>query len=367
MKKISTLLLLSAITCLCVTSCAEVVSENLDDVDAIKESLNRINSYNYKQDFTTMSLYSKEVSKERFSLPEDASDELKSAATTGYTVVNKENVFRLDFSDSNDYYIYDFESISYSYLTSFDNKSGRPAYEVSPIRQGYQFYKANKRGAGERYYFEEFSTLTGTMTITDLDLDSFALISDEHISELEIIEDSLLEKNYLTVEQGKNFFEWYLMPIVEKTYRINYDIILNYQSDGTNAYTYSATEKGFFINTDKELEFEKEVTTFDSEKNEIKGETKNVLSPNGFDFRTLEPKFKVNKRFWADLVEEKEVGTRRVNVEYANAGWISKADISDERSNYEHILKEGVDSIVTSLYLINDFNVEIPHNYTPED
>ena len=141
MKKSKYLAILPLLSVVVMASgCAEEIPTETG-LDGVYSAIEKINSYDYKQDLKTIVYYTKASYNEKFEIPTEF--EGQDVVAADFRVVEDEVNTRIDFTDPNDMYFYHFTARKYKYLTSYDNISGTAGYTDTIVRFGYQFYKNN--------------------------------------------------------------------------------------------------------------------------------------------------------------------------------------------------------------------------------
>lgn len=350
MKK-RNLLFTSLVCVLSLTSCTNFLSKNYDNKEKVLEAVDKINDYDYTQDFSSFIIYSKSIYKSDYDFGKYADQGMHK----DFATIEEEEVLKVDFSNQDDLYIYYFSTKTYSFLSDYDSTSGTGNYaRRRGAISGYQFYKNN-----DKYIYNNF-LYTSIKSITSLDLDEFYIDSSK-VNELKSLEGRL--STGLTNDEGKLLFNYYLMPKIESQFRINEDILDNYVNDGSNIYSLSANDTDFVISgnfKDVKYNYSKSIANDDGKY----GSRQTVLQPGNYDTDDEAFTFTTAQRNWVSNFETVEgTCTRSLNVNYSKGGWLTKAKISDNRNVNEYERIKSVDKLYTSLEAYTDFNVVIPHSF----
>lgn len=237
MKK-RNILLVSLISTFALSSCTQFISKNYDNKEKLLESIDKINSYDYTKDFTSILIYAQSKYKSEY----DFGDYDSLGNHKDFAIINETEVFKLDFSNRDDLYIYDYTVREYLFVTGYNNMTGKANYSpISGVVTGYQFYKNN-----DKYIYNEYVN-TKIKEIKSLDLDK-SYIDESKKDELKALEGKF--SSGLTNDEGKLLFDYYLMPEIEHNFRINEDILDNYVNDKSDIYEFSGNDKEFVIHGD---------------------------------------------------------------------------------------------------------------------
>ena len=247
MKKSKYLAILPLLSVVVMASgCAEEIPTETG-LDGVYSAIEKINSYDYKQDLKTIVYYTKASYNEKFEIPTEF--EGQDVVAADFRVVEDEVNTRIDFTNPNDMYFYHFTSRKYKYLTSYDNISGTAGYTDTIVRFGYQFYK-NNNGS----YVLEMVGSRGIEAPKSLKLEQYPYITPS--ADLLSIESTIKSGvNKFNQEKATILFDELFTKIVENTYRINNSVVDTFESDGTNAYKYYATENSLSIEENGEFTF----------------------------------------------------------------------------------------------------------------
>lgn len=344
-------IILTSLGCvLLLSSCTQFISKNYDNKEKLLEAVEKINSYDYTKDFTSMLIYANSTYKAEYDYGEYAEQGLHSDTA----IVEEKQIIKVDFSNEDDLFIYYFTEKKYRFLTGYDSTNGSAQYDdISGAVTGYQFYKKNGS-----YTYNEFAG-TRLKTISSLELDKSYLDSTK-IDELRALESSIATG--LTQEQGSLLFHYYLMPEIEHSYRINEDILDNFVNDGTNIYEFGASDREFSINGDETCEF----TSDKAKANEdgTFGSRQTVLTPVSFSTRDEVVTFNTKNATWVtDFTKETSICSRSISANYIYGGWLSKALIDDSREDSEYNMIDNIEKLYTTYDVYTEFNINIPHIY----
>ena len=297
-----------------VTGCAEPISTE-NGLSEVYAAIEKVTSSDYRSEINSMVYYTKATYNEPFNVndvtytpaPEQGEEK---AVSADFRVVTDEVLTRIDFSNPNDLYYYNFTTRTYKYLTSYDNKVGTAGYSDTIVRFGYQFYK-NSKG---KYQLDMMGS-RGIEKAKSLKLDNYPYINAS--TELSNVE-SLISTGINTFdnENAKVLFDEFFTKIVEHNYRINKDKVDTFESDGTHGYQYLASDTSFEIHEAGNFEFEYKkpsISTFDvtisnieiGELNEESGTVKvSVKFSNGSKYdMELEPS-RIPENFGPDKYNE---------------------------------------------------------------
>lgn len=341
------------------TSCAKVVGTS-SDLSGVDAAINKVASQNYSQEVKTISYYEITESKEVFSTPEDYAEQ--DITNIGFRRVKNESFTRIDFSNPDDFYYYEFKKVTYNYYVGFDSKNGSTIVKPSSYFLATQFYKK----PGENIYHIERINNRRIKGIDSLNLDNYPYLNKEALADV----NTVIETGATTVskEQGTLLFNEYFKKLAEHKYRINKDIVNSYEADLTKSYEYSADDKTFIISANKEVEFNV-LTPKVVEYNEVGAPVYNSYEVNTLAPKTMkndetEPKYNVEKNTWLELEDKTQSALRNVNLVYGKCGWLSQGSIDDERNLYDaSTITDGSKEIILSYYLTADFNLKMPHSY----
>lgn len=341
------------------TSCAKVVGTS-EDLSGVNAAINAINSKSYENEVKTISYYEITESKEKFVTPEEYADQ--DIKNIGFRKVKNETITRVDFSNPDDFYFYEFTKVTFNYYVGFDSKNGSTIVEPTSYFLATQFYKK----PGESNYHVERVNNRTIKGLDSLNLDKYPYLNKDALTEV----NAKIESGATTLsnELGTILFNEYFRKILEHEHRINESIVSSFESDLTNSYEYLADGSTFIIHADKEVEFDTLspiVEGYDEQNAPIyKPFGVNVLYPRSMKGDETEPTYRVEKNNWLETEYKKVSANRFVNMEYGRSGWLSSGKIDDERNLYDSsIVTEGSKEIILSYYLTADFNVKIPHNY----
>ena len=372
MKKINYLAIMplfAAVTM--ISSCSVPVVGESGNMSNVEESINKIVATDYRETVKNISYYTIEKRRENFVVPQSVIDKNPNASITniGFRDVSRQRVTRIDFTDSNDLYFYDYSTYEIGYIYAFDSKSGVVSAEKHSYSVGTQFYKKDNK-----YYFE-FSGTKGIGAYKSLHLNKYPYLDADELSSLETAVSKAT--NGLSLEDGTSLFNKYLKKIAEHDFRINMDIVNDYENDKTGIYNYKSNDKDkFVINGNEKCDFNYlETKTIENEDGTVSYDSfqTNTLVPTRISKAYIDDNFepiienvvKVQKNNWITL-EEKAANpqSRYVNLNYTRGGWLESGKVKDERTSYNtYTISEGAEYIISDLYIYADFNIVMPHVY----
>lgn len=342
-----------------ITSCANVVGTSLD-LSKVDAAIDVIASKNYSSEVKNISYYEITESKERFETPAEYADQ--DITNIGFRRVKNEKITRIDFSNPNDLYFYEFTKVTYNYYVGFDEKNGSTIVKPSSYFLATQFYKK----PGEDFYHIERVNNRRIKGIDSLHLDEHPYLDAEKLADV----NTLIETGTTAVskEYGVTLFNEYFKKIAEHNYRINKDIVNNFEKDLTKSYEYKADDKTFIISANKEVEFNVLTPVVDGHDNIgapiYKSYDVKTLEPKTMKNDETEPKYNVVNNKWLELEDKTVSAVRNANLVYGKAGWLSQGSIDDERNDYDaSTITDGSDEIILSYYLTADFNQNMPHSF----
>jgi hypothetical protein len=241
-------------TCFSLSGCSEPISTE-NGLDGVYAAIDAINATDYRSQINTMVYYTKASYTEPFAVPaefvaEPCDENAVTPKAADTRVINDEVLTRIDFTNPDDMYYYNFTIRTFKYLTSYDNKTGTAGYTDTIVRFGYQFYKNDKGN-----YQLDMIGSRGIEKPKSLKLADYPYITPS--TELNNLENLVTTgKNTFNKEQATVLFNELFTKIVEHNYRINRETVDLFESDKTGGYKYSATETSLEITENGVYEFD---------------------------------------------------------------------------------------------------------------
>ena len=371
MKKLKYLSIVPLLAIVATTSsCSMPLVGSSDNLDNVKSSIEKVMQYDYLKDIKSVSYYTIEEKREKFDVPQAIVDKYPDATITniGFRDVRRERVTRIDFSDPNDLYFYDYSTYEFKYIYAFNKDSAQIAAESNSYSLGTQFYKKDGK-----YYFE-YSGTKGIASYKSLHLDKYPYLNSADLASLE---ETVKNGGALSIADGTSLFNNYLVKIAEHDYRINPSMVDKYESDKTGSYSYTSDGVSKFnISENKKLAFkyhDANVITNDDGTTAYDSFSAQVLYPE-YIF-----KFAIDDNFNLDYTQALSVKNvswinttlkdapeqqRSVNLNYTKGGWLESGNISDNRTSFNtYALNEGASEIVFNYYINAQFDLTLPHVY----
>lgn len=356
MKKSNLLFIIPALFCGAATSCGagELIgtSSDLSNVYSTAEKVASSKNGTVKN----IEYYSVKETKERFEVPSDlqAANPDVDIYNIGFRLKREERLTRIDLNP-NDYFYYDFNTVEYTYYKGY-TQDGSVSVEKLTLYEGWQFYKDAKANK----YVVQYYGRERINDATEFFLEDYPAIQAS--AELLAVESNLdKNKGKLSLDDGKIAFEQFFLKVAELDFKIDSHTINDFESDKTGGYEYYATDTTFSIKANKELpvSYNSAIGT-EGEDGKVTYEPYSVSTVDPF-IRRGEVQYELGKTTWLDTEVKTVNALRRVDMNYNNSGWLTNAVVSDERTNYNYVLDDGVDSIISSYYLTADFNHNMPH------
>lgn len=350
------------------SSCSMPLVGESSNLSNVEDAINKVMAYDYSNEVKSISYYTVEKMREKFDVPQSIVDANPGVEFTniGFRNTTRQRVTRIDFSDKNDLYFYDYSTYEYQYIYSIDANSAKVAAESNSYSWGMQFYKDNGK-----YHFE-YSGIKGIGPFKSLMLDRYPYLITPEVERLNDVVST--SNGVLSMEDGTSLFNNYLVKIAEHDFRINSSIVEKYENDKTGGYKYTSDGISKFAIHESGLY---DVNVLTPIQKEVDGKmvydsfTGKVLYPELILKYYVDDNFNlsekdvlsVQNKSWVNLESKPESKQKRsVNLNYTKGGWLESGSVSDDRTFFNtYELAEGSSGIVFDYYVHAEFNLKLPH------